>query len=512
MSDGHDQTVRDIFKGAGVVYAGLVLELFISFLAQVLAARYLNTADFGSITTGVALVNLGAILGAIGFDEGLVRYLPRQSDANQVSLTRIAFLASIPVSLTIGILVAVNASFIATTVLDDSTVTTSVRIFGATIPFATVLMLSIGGIRGKEVSRYRVYIENLLRPTLRFGLVIAAVIFGLGQAGFAVAYAVPYAVGAIVAVVLLLRTFEVNITDSDTDAKSVGAAEFVRYSLPMAVPRAANFVYRSADIFMLLYFLNAGAVGAYGVAYAAGRLVGMFSMAFNFLGAPIASKVEATSGVDDMVSAHQPALRWLVILSFPAMAPLVLFPEPFISSVYQPRYAQGASALLVLALTFAIDNVFNALGNLLRGLGKARPLAMNGFLAAVTNVGLNIVLIPELGIVGAALATLASYLLMDALMTVELWYFTGNFPLSYPVVSPVLIGIPIVGLAWLGRDIVPASLPGLVAFGAVFTAVYAIAIIVVLGLEPEEVMLIRSAEERFSVQLGPLEWVLERFS
>ncbi|QLD86823.1 flippase [Natronomonas halophila] len=509
MSDDRNQAIRDIFKGAGVVYVGLVLELFISFLAQLLAARYLNTADFGSITAGVALLNLGAILGTMGLDEGLIRHLPRQSVVNRASLTRTAFLIAVPVSLTLGVLVAANASFIASNVLGDPTVTTSVRIFGATIPFASVLMLSIGGIRGQEVSRYRVYIENLLRPTLRFGLVVAAVIFGLGQAGFALAYAVPYAIGAAVAVVLLLRTFDVDI---DAGSLSSDTTEFVRYSLPMTASRAANFVYRSSDIFLLLFFLNAGAVGTYGVAYAAGQLVGMFSAAFNFLGAPIASKIESSSGVDDMVTAHQPALRWLVILSFPAMAPLILFPESFIVSIYRPRYASGAGALVVLALTFAIDNVFNALGNLLRGLGKARPLALNSIITGLTNIGLNVVLIPRYGILGAALATFASYLLLDFLMMVELWYFTGDFPLSYSVVSPALIGVPLVGLAWVGRGLVPPSLPGLVAFGAVFATIYIVSIIVILGLEPEEVMLIRSAQARFGLRLGPLEWILDRFS
>lgn len=523
MSDNRDQAVRDIFKGAGIVYIGLVLELLISFLAQLLAARHLNTADFGGITTGIALVNLGAIIGTIGLNEGLIRYLPRKKGEERTSLARAAFLIVIPFSLTLGILIALNASFIAANILGDASVTTSIRIFGATIPFASVLMLSIGAIRGQEIPRYRVYVENLLRPVLRFGLVIAAVIFGLGQAGFALAYAVPYAVGAGVAVLLLLRTFDTGLrstsadaavgggtdTDTDTDTDYV---QFIRYSLPMTVSRAASFVYRSADIFLLLYFLNAAAVGAYGVAYAAGRLVGMFSMAFNFLGAPIASKIEAASGADDMVTAHQPALRWLVILSIPAMVPLVLLPEPFITSLYRPRYAPGAGALAVLALAFAIDNVFNALGNLLRGLGKARPLAFNGFLAAVMNVALNIVLIPRYGIIGAAFATLASYLLMDALMTIELWYFVGSFPLSSSVISPAAVGIPLVSLAWLVRDIVPPSLPGLFAFGAVFTSVYFVVILVTLGFEPEEVMLIRSAEERFGLHLGPLEWVLERFS
>jgi hypothetical protein len=69
-----------------------------------------------------------------------------------------------------------------------------------------------------------------------------------------------------------------------------------------------------------------------------------------------------------------------------------------------------------------------------------------------------------------------------------------------------------VGAAYLLRDLVPTSLPGLVAFGAVFATVYFTAVIVLLGFEPEEVMLARSVEERFGVPLGPLDWVLRRFS
>jgi O-antigen/teichoic acid export membrane protein len=278
----------------------------------------------------------------------------------------------------------------------------------------------------------------------------------------------------------------------------------------MMVSRAASFVYRSIDVFLILYFLDAGAVGAYGVAYAAARLVGLFSMAFNFLGAPIASKVEAEAGVTDMVTSHQPALRWLVILSIPAMTPLVLFPETFITDVYRPRYAPGAAALVVLAFTFAVDNVFNALGNLLRGIGGSRALALDAVAGAVTNIALNLVLIPEYGIVGAAIATLAAYLLIDTLMALQLWHFTGTFPLSGPVVTPAIVGIPLVTVAWLARDVVPTSLLGLVFFGAMFALTYGIAVIVLLGFEPEELMLARSVEERFGFSLGPLDWVLQR--
>ena len=508
--DHRDQAVRDIFKGAGVVYAGLVLEVGISFLAQVLAARYLQTAAFGGITVGVTLVNLGAIVGTVGLDEGLTRYLPRYGASDRRPIARRAFLVTLPVSVLLGAAIALNAEFLSTTVLRDPSVTTSVRIFGATIPFASVLVLAIGGIRGQEVSRYRVYVENLLRPTLRFGLVVVAVVLGLGQTGFALAYAVPYAVGAAAAVWLLSRTFDGSAAADRIDRERVG--EVFRYSLSMVVSRTANFTHRSIDVFLVLYFVGAGAVGAYGVAYAAARLVGMFSMAFNFLGAPIASRVEAGTGVEDMVTAHQPALRWLVILSIPAMTPLILFPEPFIAGVYRPRYAEGAAALVVLAFAFGVDNVFNAFGNLLRGIGASRALAFDAAVGAVSNVALNLVLIPEYGILGAAVATLVSYLLMDALKTAQLWYLTERFPLSTAVVAPAVVGAPLVGAAYLLRGAVPTSLPGLVAFGAVFAAVYLVCVVILLGFEPEEVMLVRSAEERFGLPLGPLDWVLRRFS
>jgi O-antigen/teichoic acid export membrane protein len=61
MSDT-DQAIRDVIKGAGVVYVGLFLELLIAFVAQVLAAQYLSVSGFGGLTTGTALLDIGSIV------------------------------------------------------------------------------------------------------------------------------------------------------------------------------------------------------------------------------------------------------------------------------------------------------------------------------------------------------------------------------------------------------------------------------------------------------------------
>lgn len=503
-----DQAIRDIVSGAGVIYVGLILQMAIAFLAQVLVARYLSVGDFGGITTGTAILNIGAILGTLGLSEGLTRYLPRINDDEKVSLVRVAFVVTVPVSLVLGIVCTLGAPYIASEIFGDASVTTSIRIFGAGIPFASVLMLAVGGIRGQEVPRYRVYLKNLLQPSVRFSLVIISVVYGLGQSGFALSYVIPYAVVGGIGIILLQQTLPSYSPDRITQDR---ISELWKYSLPMTVSKAASFVYRSADIFIILYFIGSEGVGSYGVAYAAARLVLLFNTAFNFLGAPIASRLESEEGVRGMVDSHQPLIRWLVIASATVLFPFVIFPSEFIGFVYRPRYTAGANALAVLALGFAVHNVLGTQGNLLRGLGESRVLAINGIIAAVTNVVLNIVLIPQYGITGAASATVMSYLLMDCLMTIELRWKANVSIISFRIVTPAILALPNFVIGLYTKNLVADNFSWIFLFCAIFASAYLSLVVVVTGFTAADMMLIRSVNEKLDLPTKSIVRLAEKF-
>ncbi|MFC7213390.1 oligosaccharide flippase family protein [Saliphagus sp. GCM10025334] len=510
MGSDTDQAVRNIFKGAGLVYSGLVLEMLFAFVAQVLAARYLSVGGFGGITTGTAILNIGAIFGSVGLGRGLTRYLPRQNDVDRRSSAQVALFITAPVSIILGLLVAFNAEVIATQIFGDPTVIVSVQIFGATIPFAALLTVGIGGIRGQQRAREHVYIENILRPTLRFGLIIAAVLYGLGQAAFASAYAIPYAIGAVVALYYFLTAVPGSLSTFIINRGQ--AEELLRFSLPFTITSATSFIYRSSDIFLVLYFLNSTAVGIYGVAYAAAQLVSIVSTAFNYLGEPVASKVESNSGLTDMFRVHQSILRWSLIASVPIIVPFVFFPVEFISTVYRAEYASGASTLLILTIGFGIHNVLSTKANILSALGKSTELAVNNTLAAVTNIGLNILLIPSWGIVGAAVATVVAYLLRDLMMILEVWYHTGQTGFSRATITPGLIALPLFGIAALISPIIPKTVPWIIAFTALFSVSYLVAVVVGSGLTAEDVMLIRSLQEQYGLESQRLDAVLDQYS
>lgn len=512
MSQDRDQALRDIMKGAGVVYAGLVIEMAVAFLAQLLAARHLSVSNFGGITTGVALLNLGGILGSLGLGRGLTRYLPRFDEADQRRLSQVAYLITIPNAIILAAVVALNAEFIATEVFGDATVTPSLRIFGAAIPFASILSVSIGGIRGRKVPIYRVYIENLLRPLTRFGLVAAAVAYGLGQAGVALAYAIPYALGAVLALYLFSRTIKGVFSPRQFDIDIGLSRDLMNYSLPFVVSRSTGFIYRSVDVFLLLYFLGSDAVGIYGVAYAVAKLMLMFSTAFNFLGAPVASELEAKESLSEVLSVQYSILRWLVIASVPLLVPFTFFASDFIGVVYRPEYSAGGSALAILTVGFAIHNVLSAQSNLLEALGNSREIALNSTVGAVVNVGLNLYMIPRYGVLGAAIATVAAYLAMDSMILGELYLHTGELALSTRVFTPIVVALPLLAATGWLSPYVPGTILWIGLVSATFGLVFVCSIVAILGFDEDEVMLIRSAQERFGLEYRAIDVVIDRFS
>jgi len=504
MSD-KDQAIRDVVKGASVVTVGLFLELFIAFVAQVVAARYLSAADFGGLTAGTALLDIGAIIAGLGFAQGLTRYLPRVNAGQKRMFTLVTVSITLVTSTLLGLAVALNAAFIAVEVFGNPNVTVSIRIFGAAIPFASLLNLAVGGIRGQERSTYWVMVKNVVHPIARITLVVGAVLYGADQAGLAGAYALPYAVSATLGLLLLYRTLPPSQMTFERDK----IEELTRYSLPFTIGGISSFVYRSSDIFLILYFLSDTATGIYGVAYAAVSFMGMLSTGINFLGSPIASRLENDGDIDEVMEMFRASVRWLLIASVCSLVPLGIFASDFIGVIYGSQYTAGGQVLTVLAVGFALKNLLSIHGPILEALGHSKTLSFNSTVAAVTNILLNLTLIPRMGIVGAAAATTISFLLRDGLAAAQVYRALDTTPLSWRATRSSVLAVPFLLIIW---TIVAPATPGtfLWLFGitCLTSAIYVAAVLAVFGLTETDIMIVRSAEERYSLPLSRVDWLI----
>jgi Membrane protein involved in the export of O-antigen and teichoic acid len=504
-----DDAVRNVLRGAGVVYVGLLLEMFLAFLAQRFAAVYLSLESFGNLLSGTAVLDVGATLAGLGLASGLVRYLPRVDNPTKRVLAEYTVAISVVSSLVVSGLLYTTAEFVATVVFDAPSFATSFRVFAVVIPFAVLLELGVGGVRGQKVSRYRVYVKNITQPGTRFVLVMIAVVVGAEELGFLAGYAGAFVLPAVLAVMLFWRTLP---SERDHETARELLPEFFEYSLPFTVSQLASFLYRSVDVFLLLYFVGSESVAAYGVAYALAQLVGAFSTAFSYLSGPISSQLENDDRIDEALSVQRTVARWLVIVSVGATVPMVVYAADFIRLVYRPAYAVAGPALAVLAVGFGLKNVLLTHGSIIDALGRSKLAAVNTTAAGVTNLAVNLVLIPRYGALGAGIATTVSFAVLGLLPTLEVQYLTGETALSRETLGPALLAVPVTAAAVPVMLAVPRTLFYTLGTSALFAGIYAVSVVVVVGFSETDVMVIRSVESEYDVSLGPLDAVVRRFS
>ena len=84
--------------------------------------------------------------------------------------------------------------------------------------------------------------------------------------------------------------------------------------------------------------------------------------------------------------------------------------------------------------------------------------------------------------------------------------------MSKPVFKLILVAVPVVIVAIPVFRAIPATLLWTFGASAVFALTYAVAVVVVLGFTPTDVMIIRSIEDKFGISLGPFDKVVRRFS
>jgi O-antigen/teichoic acid export membrane protein len=95
---------------------------------------------------------------------------------------------------------------------------------------------------------------------------------------------------------------------------------------------------------------------------------------------------------------------------------LGLFAREILFVLATPQFLTAYPYVGTLALGLVIHGAYSIVGIGVQLAQRTKYLAWTSGLAAVVNIGLNIVLIPRIGIAGAALATVAAYALSTGLL------------------------------------------------------------------------------------------------
>lgn len=275
--------------------------------------------------------------------------------------------------------------------------------------WAVPVMLTLALLRAERRARFYMLLQ-LLQGGLLVGGTTAALLVVEPMADVAV-YARLVAVMAVglVSLVVWLRA----ATPVRVDAGEIRAG--LHYGVPLLGHTLTWQVLNAADRFVLQGFLPLAAVGRYAAAYGLSVTLSLVITVYNRALLPSLFRNETrTAYVRARVliaSRHLPALCALggVVLALVA-APLLGFLGR------AEGFDQAAGVVAVVTSAYVLLGVYQAMANVVWLSGRTMYSFGIGAVAAAANLGLNFVLVPPMGLMGAAYATLGSFLVL-ALLT-----------------------------------------------------------------------------------------------
>jgi stage V sporulation protein B len=183
---------------------------------------------------------------------------------------------------------------------------------------------------------------------------------------------------------------------------------------------------------------------------------------------PVVARREAQADRSALRQTVRQAIRFTLLLLAPALAVLCVSAPAVIELIYGADYGPGASALPVLMPGMAAVTVFSLLGTVLTGMGRPWAAVTIAAVALGVTIAAGLVLIPPLGLVGAAIATTLGAILAAVGVLAVLVPDLGALILPVTAARIAIAGLAMAALLGIAQ---PSGL-GLIVVAAVGTALY----------------------------------------
>jgi O-antigen/teichoic acid export membrane protein len=368
------------------------------------------------------------------------------------------------------------------------------RIFAFAFPFYVITLMAGNAARAFQAIKYEVAVTNICRPLAN--VVIVSIVFLLGFRLFGAVYGflISSAISAFYGLYLLKRIFPDIVSELKP---SYEFRKLIRFSLPVLFVGFSYVLLSETDRIMLGYFKASKELGIYSAAANISQQAGLITYSFGCIFCPIISDLYNRNEFRQLEKLYKTVTRWIVSLNLVLLILLILFSKR-IMGIFGSEFTSGWLVLVVLSSVHLVDySTGGALvGYVLQMSGKQDIELVNALVMLITNVALNFWLIPIYGILGAAIATGASYAVINIARLVEVYMLLRIHPYDTNYHKPFVAGFVVILLSVLLLMFNVSQMIWL--FSMLIIVIIYFIVLYLLGLEYEDKMIWETIKKRIS--------------
>jgi len=415
---------REIRRGAWVNAVGLVAKAALP-LSYLVLTRLFGSELFGQYLLAFFIANLfGSALGTGFMNAVTIFAAPAAGDGDEAGLLDVTA-SALRASLGLGLGFAVLAWFVAGPFcaaiypeLHGLRTGLILLSFGMVPEMLTRVAVGLG--KAHLQMRWDPLLLGLAGPTLQVLLGLGAWDMDLGLSGLFWSMFLSQTLVGVGSLMLLGRFLPLRALWSAGLSRRSGQAGLLSFGLVQSANMGVTRYASRVDVMMLgAMGMPAWQLGWYATAAMITSEIRQLRIIFAAIATPLVARAKQAGEMYALGTTLARLSRASTLLAFPTVM-LAIVVLGSVLTLFDPHYTH-APFLLVLLVTPTLSCAYGLSGNFLVATGHNRMNLMNATITAVLNTGLNALLIPSHGLLGAAAATATAQAVQVALENTELW-------------------------------------------------------------------------------------------
>ena len=464
-------------KNVGLVSIANIISTLKGFILLPILTKALGAELYGIWALILVTISLLAPFCTLRLGYAIVRFLSPEKDREKISkgVSSIFGVTSL-IALATSILLVVFSKSLAISVFGGVDATFYIQISASLIFLAAIDQIMIEYFTAfQQMEKYAGFM--ILQTIGEIILTAYLVLSGFGLFGAIISLLIVRAFTSVIGFFWI--TSEIKVSTPSFSA----VKPYLPFTLPLLPTVLCYWFINLGDRYVIGYFMSADAVGVYSASYGLGSMITFFYAPISIALLPAITNLYENNKIQELKTHLKYSLKFLLMFAIPSFFGLSVLSKSILRTLTTSEFIGGYSIVPVIALATILFNCGNINVNVLFLLKKTKTIGLIYGAFALVNMTLNIILVPLIGIIGAAIATLVTF--MTQLFVVSTISFKGlPFDIDFKfIMKSVISSVVMAFVVWKLNPIGAVTI--LISIG-IATGVYFVVLIVLRGFTKEE--------------------------
>ena len=403
----NDNNLKELIKGSSSAFILKIAGMLFSYASMLFITRFYGAEEWGLYSLGFTVLSIAVVIPVFGFDNALIRLIAeinqKSKNTSIVSVLLKASLVTVILSLVVILSIDYFSDFITHSILKQKgfePFLLLVRI--AVLPMALLILMSVVFQSYKRIIQFMLF-KSVLLSCLFFVFLCAFYVFEIDVRVFEIyIYAIISSfIIAFITIVYFIRSKNMVRNTEDT---SFSLKDIIYLSFPMMLSSSFALLMGWTDILMLSYFKTPKDIGIYSSALKLAAITLIVLASVNSISSPKFAEFFSKKDFKGLKDVVQKSTKLMFFTSAPVLLIFILFPKTILG-IFGSEFVSGYIVLILLCIARFVNSISGSVGHLMQMTNNQNTYQFVIIIAFFINLILNILLIPEFGINGAALSS-----------------------------------------------------------------------------------------------------------